>query len=123
MVGAETDATTGDAEPGGGGHLHLPPAGLAPVFAELSRIKSVIGIKYPKMKFFLGGRSMRSRRWENGFLLMPPEFEGLYKEEENILRRPWHDKMKQPIDFNTPGRILIIERPETLGNRLMLWSS
>ena len=88
MVGAETDATTGDAEPGGGGHLHLPPAGVAPVFAELSRIKSVIGIKYPKMKFFLevgsregnpashtpkavvgSGRSMRSRRWGNGFLV------------------------------------------------------
>jgi hypothetical protein len=71
--------------------------GLTPVFAELSRIKSVNGIKYPKMKFFLevrsregnpashtpkmvvgSGRSMRSRRWEDGFLVMPPEVEGLY---------------------------------------------
>jgi len=96
MVGAETDATTGDAEPGGRGHLHLPPAGLVPVFVELSRIKSVISIKYPKIKFFLevgsrqenptshtpkavvgSCRSMRSRRRENGSLVMPPEVEGL----------------------------------------------
>jgi hypothetical protein len=98
MVRTETDATTGGGEPGSGGHLHLPPGGMAPVFAEFSRIKSIIGIKYPKMKFFLevgskegnpasrtpkvvvgSGRSMRSRRWGNVFLLMPPEFEGLYK--------------------------------------------
>ena len=86
-------------------------------FPELSRIKSVIGITYPKINFFWGpapgrkirrvippkavvgsGRPMRIRRWGNGFLLMPPEFEGLYKNEENILRRPGHDKMKRPID-------------------------
>ena len=124
MVSAETDATTGRSEPGGnGGHLHLPPAGLAPVFAELSRIKSVIGIKYPKMKFFLEvgsregnpashtpkgrlARSVHGKRWGMVSWLMPPEFEGLYKEEENILRRPWHDKMKQPIGFNRPGESL-----------------
>jgi hypothetical protein len=35
------------------GHLHLPPAGVAAGFAELPRIKSVIGIICPKMKFFL----------------------------------------------------------------------
>ena len=97
MVRTEIDAITGRDEPGGEGHLHLPPAGVAPVFAELSRIKSVIGIKCPKMKFFLevgsregnpashtpkvvvgSGWSMRSRRWENGFLVMPPEVESLY---------------------------------------------
>ena len=91
MVRTETDATTGGGEPGGEGHLHLPPAAVAAVFAELSRIKSVIGIKYPKMKFLLevgsreenpashtpkvvvgSGRSMRSRRVKNGCLLMPP---------------------------------------------------
>jgi hypothetical protein len=44
---------TGLNEPGENeGHRHLQPAGLIPVFAELSRIKSAIGIKYPKMKFF-----------------------------------------------------------------------
>jgi hypothetical protein len=107
MVGAETAATTGAAEPGGGGHLHLPPSGVTPLFAELSKIKSVIGIKYPKMKLFLGGRSMRSRQRGNGFLLMPPEFAGLYKKEENILRRPWHDKMKRPIDVNSPVKFLL----------------
>jgi hypothetical protein len=32
---------------------------------------------------------------------MPPEVEGLY-EEENILRRPGHDKMEKPIDVNRP---------------------
>ena len=66
-------------------------------FFESSGIKSVIGIKYPKMKFFLevgsregnpashtpkaavgSGWSMRSRRWKNGFLVMPPEVEVLY---------------------------------------------
>ena len=31
MVRTETDATTGGRELGSGGHLHLPPAGLAPV--------------------------------------------------------------------------------------------
>ena len=143
MVRTEIDPTTGRNEPGENeGHLHLPPAGVAPVFAELSRIKSVIGIKYPKMKFFLevgsregnpashtpkavvgSGWSMRSRRWGNGFLLMPPEFEGLYKKEENILRRPGHDKMKQPIDVNRPGESLGLKGRQPGGNRLMLWSS
>ena len=75
---------------------HLP--GMVPVIAELSRIKSVIGIKCPKMKFFLevGSRQeypashtlkaavgrrrfMKSRLWGNCFRLMPPEFAGLYK--------------------------------------------
>jgi hypothetical protein len=47
------------------GHLHMPPAGVAAVFAELSRIKSVIGIKWPEVKFCLefgsgdGSRLMR----------------------------------------------------------------
>jgi len=31
----------------------MPPAGVAAVFAELSRIKSVIGIKWPEVKFSL----------------------------------------------------------------------
>ena len=53
MVRTATDATTGELSRESEGHLHLPPAGVVPVFAELSRIKSVIGIKYPKMKFFL----------------------------------------------------------------------
>jgi hypothetical protein len=35
------------------GRLHMPPAGVAEVFAELSRIKSVIGIKWPEVKFCL----------------------------------------------------------------------
>ena len=35
------------------GHLLMPPAGVAAVFAELSRIKSVIGIKWPEVKFCL----------------------------------------------------------------------
>ena len=35
------------------GHLHMPPAGVAAVFAGLSRIKSVIGIKWPEVKFSL----------------------------------------------------------------------
>ena len=35
------------------GHLHMPPAGVAAVFAGLSRIKSVIGIKWPEVKFCL----------------------------------------------------------------------
>jgi hypothetical protein len=57
MVRTATDATTGGGEPGGNeGHPHLAPAGLALVFAELSRIKSVIGIKYPKMKGFVLSR-------------------------------------------------------------------
>ncbi len=52
MVRTEIDPTTGRNEPGKNeGHLHMPPAGVAAVFAELSRIKSVIGIKCPKMKF------------------------------------------------------------------------
>lgn len=35
------------------GHLHISPAGVVTVFAELSRIKSVIGIKWPEVKFCL----------------------------------------------------------------------
>lgn len=96
MVSDATDAATGGWEPKGGGHLHLPPAGVAPVFAELSRIKSVIGIKCSKIKFFLevgsregnpashtpkvvvgSGCSMRRRRLKNVFLVIPPEVEGL----------------------------------------------
>jgi hypothetical protein len=120
----------------------MPLAGAAPVFAELSRIKFVIGIKCPKVKYFpeIGsrqgnpashtpkmtvgsGRSLRSRRWGNGFLLMPPEFAGLYKKEENILRRPGHDKMKQPRDVNRPGASLGLKGRQPGDNRLMLWSS
>ena len=115
---------------------------MIPVFAELSRIKAVIGIKCSKMKFFLevgsregnpashtlkmvvsSGRSMRSRRWGNGFLLMPHEFAGLYKKEENILRRPRHDKMKPPRDFNRPGASLGWKDQQPGGDRFMLWSS
>jgi len=61
------------------------------VSAELSGIKAVIGITYPKIKYFLGAgsrqknpvsrppktvvdrdRAMRGGRWVNGFLVMPP---------------------------------------------------
>jgi hypothetical protein len=77
-------------------HLHLPPAGLPAVFAELSRIKSVISITCPKINFFLeagsrkgnpashtprvavgSGWSMQSRRLKNGLLIMLPEVNGL----------------------------------------------
>ena len=112
MVRTATDANTGGGKPGGNeGHPHMPPVGLTPVFAELSRIKSVIGIKYPKMKFFVevgswqgnpashtpkaavgSGLSMRSRRWENGFQVMPPKVEGL-------------DFMKRKIFFAALGMI------------------
>ena len=93
------------------GHLHLPPGGVTPVFAELSRIKSVIGIKCPKMKYFLevdsrkgnpaghtpkvvvgSGWSKRSRRWGNGCLVIPPEVEGL-------------DFVKRKVFFAAPGMI------------------
>jgi len=93
---------------------------VIPVFAELSRFKSVIGITYPKIKFFLevglrqknpasyppqGDGWLGSVHEEQAvgkwFLVMPPEVEGLY-EEENILRRPGHDKMEKPIDVNRP---------------------
>jgi hypothetical protein len=113
-VGAATAATTGEAEPGGAGRLHLPPASLAPVLAELFGIISVISIKYPKMNYFpkIGsrqanppshpaaavadsGRFMRVGRWKNGFLVILLEVKGL-DEEENILCRPWHDKMNHP---------------------------
>ena len=135
MGRTEVDLIIGLNEPGENeGHLHLPPVGMVPVFAELSRIKSVIGIKYPKMKFFLevgsregnpashtpkvvigSGRSVRSRRWENGLLVMPPGVEGLY-EEENMLRRPGHDKMKQLKDVNGPGEFLCRENQQPGGN-------
>jgi hypothetical protein len=52
MVGAATAATTGEAETGGESRLDLPPASLALIVTELSRIKSVIGIRYPEMEFF-----------------------------------------------------------------------
>jgi len=47
------------------GHLHMPPAGVAAVFAELSRIKSVIGIKWPKLNFCLkdGSGSLCAAGW------------------------------------------------------------
>jgi hypothetical protein len=56
MVRTANDATTGGGNPGGNeGRPHMPLAGVATVFTELSRIKSVIGIKYSKMKIFSGG--------------------------------------------------------------------
>jgi hypothetical protein len=54
MVRTEIDPITGLNEPGENeGHPHKPPEGLAPIFAELFKIKSVIRIKYPEMKFSL----------------------------------------------------------------------
>ncbi len=85
MVRTEIDPTTGRNEPGKNeGHLHLPPAGVAAVFAELSRIKSVIGIKCPKMKFFLefgfqGGKSGESYSQGGGWL-------GLVHEEQAVVK-------------------------------------
>jgi hypothetical protein len=123
MAGAATEATSGGGEAGGEGHLHRPPAGLAPIVADFTRIKSVIGIKCPKMKFFLeigsrqenpashppnaavgSGRSLMSSRWEKGFLDMPPEFASLGKYEENIPRRHGHDKIKPARGFNRPEK-------------------
>lgn len=43
--------------------------------------------------------------------------------EENILRRHGHDKMKQPIDVNSPGESLGLKGQQPGGDRLMLWSS
>jgi hypothetical protein len=58
MVRTEIDPTTGRSEPG---EKRRPPADVAAFFAELSRIKSVIGIKWPEVKFCLefgsGGES------------------------------------------------------------------
>ena len=144
MVRTEIDPTTGLDEPGENeGHLHLPPAGVIPVFAELSRIKSVIGIKYPKMKFFLevgsregnpashtpkvavgSGRSMRSRRWENGFLVMPPEVEGLdfmklkgagvpIKQSQGAFHAPRLGASKRPLYFRR--RRAVSRRPAGAG--------
>jgi hypothetical protein len=45
----ETGATASGGEPGG---KPREAASITPIFATLSRIKSVIGIKYPKIKFF-----------------------------------------------------------------------
>jgi len=50
MVRTAIDPTTGRSEPG---EKRRPPAGMAAVFAELSRIKSVIGRKRPEVKFCL----------------------------------------------------------------------
>jgi hypothetical protein len=53
----ETEATASGGEPGG---KPRPAASITPIFAPLSRIKSVIGIKYPKIKFFLEAVSRRT---------------------------------------------------------------
>jgi len=74
-----------------GGHLDLPPAGLAPAATELSGMKSLIGIPYPEIKFSLGagcrqenpaslapermvdeGRAMGRGRRAPGILVMAP---------------------------------------------------
>lgn len=60
MAGAATEATTGSGAPGDEGHLHMPPA--APIVADFTKIKSVIGIKCPKMKFFLEIGSRQENR-------------------------------------------------------------
>jgi hypothetical protein len=53
MVLPVTDAMAGGGKPGENKvHRLRPPAGITPIFTLSSRITSVIGIKYPKKKFF-----------------------------------------------------------------------